>query len=404
MGFVQLVIDRARLSRLMDAEDLDIVLASSEKNFGYLSGYIHPFSSDYIPVNDIGEPDVHYAGVPREQTKDPFMVQNSYASFLERREPWIKDRRYYGSGVGEGMDRFDLEQPIKMVAESLKERGLEKARIGLELEQRFAMTKDTMKVPIMQQLKKFLPKATFVEGGEVIMKARMIKSPGELQNIKKAVKASEKAFSVAFESARVGMTEIDLLKVVKRTLAEQNAMHAFTLVEFFPSKVKFTGGKFYTHATENKLETGDIIGMDMGGAVDYYSADMIRNKLIGSPKPGLSQEWVDLYPAVLEADRAAASVARPGAKASDLFEAGKKSLKATGHKLMVESVGHANGLSLHEPPYLTATDSTVLEPGMVFSIEPAIFLKGLSLVIVEDMIHITKRGYEEISTMDRQLT
>jgi Xaa-Pro dipeptidase len=285
----------------MEAEDIDLVLASSEKNFGYLSGYIHPFTSDYIPVNDIGEPDVHYAGVPREGTKDPFMVQNSYASFLERREPWIKDRRYYGSSIGVGMEKFDVEQPVKMVAEALKERGLERARIGIELEQGFAMTKDTMKIPVMERLKKFLPKATFVEGGRAIMKARMIKSPGELQNIKKAVKASEKAFSVAFESARVGMTEIDMLKIVKTTLAEQNAMHAFTLVEFFPSKVKFTRGKFYTHATENKLEKGDIIGMDMGGAVDYYAADMIRNRLIGDPKPGLSQEWVKLYPAILEA-------------------------------------------------------------------------------------------------------
>ena len=168
--------------------------------------------------------------------------------------------------------------------------------------------------------------------------------------------------------------------------------------------MKFTGGKFYTHATENRLEKGDIIGMDMGGAVDYYAADMIRDKLIGDPKPGLSQEWVKLYPAILEADRAAAAAARPGAKASDLFEAGKKSLKATGHELMVESVGHGNGISLHEPPYLTADDSTILEPGMVFSIEPAIFLKGLSLVIVEDMIHITKNGYEEISTMSRELS
>ena len=183
----------------MEEEDIDLVLASSEKNFGYLSGYIHPFTSDYIPVNDIGEPDVHYAGIPREGTKDPFMVQNSYASFLEMREPWIKDRRYYGSSIGVGMDRFDIEQPIKIVAEALKERGLERATIGLELEQGLAQTKDTMKVPVMERLKKFLPKATFVEGGRAIMKARMIKSPEELQKIRQAVKASEKAFSVAFE-------------------------------------------------------------------------------------------------------------------------------------------------------------------------------------------------------------
>jgi Xaa-Pro aminopeptidase len=388
----------------MEAEKIDHLLVASEKNFTYLSGYVPPFEGNYMELKDTGEPDVHYAAFPREGTQEPFMVQHDNSVFLERLAPWIKDRRFFGIELGAGMSEYDVEQPIKIVAQAVKDRDLESgSRIGVELDPQFAQARDVMQVQVMQRLKKLLPGTTFVDGSKVIREMRMVKTPYELQKIKKAIAATEKAFRVGFESTRAGMTETDLLKIFRKTLIDEDAQIAHTLVEFFPSKMEYTRGKYFALATETPLHDGDVIGVDMGGAFDCYPSDMIRNKLQGKPASSLAREWVKLYSTVLEANDAVKSSIRPGVTTSELFSVGQRILTSTGLKMMFESVGHSVGLSVHEYPYLNWQDPVTLEPGMVLSIEPAISLKAQSLVIVEDMVRVTDTGCETLSNMPREI-
>jgi len=140
--------------------------------------------------------------------------------------------------------------------------------------------------------------------------------------------------------------------------------------------------------------------MDIGGGMNGYSSDMTRMAVLGTPPEG----YEAVHAIVEAAVQAALKAARPGAKAHEVDDAARGVIAAAGYgDYFVHRTGHGMGVEVHEQPYITSVSQTVLEPGMVFSIEPGIYLPGRFGIRLEDIVILRDDGPEILSQLPRTL-
>jgi Xaa-Pro aminopeptidase len=142
-------------------------------------------------------------------------------------------------------------------------------------------------------------------------------------------------------------------------------------------------------ATSAKLPKRGFCTMDFGVLLDGYCSDMTRTVHLGKPT---QREW-DVYHLVLDAQVAAVDAVKPGVTCGEVDEAARSVLRrARLHKFFTHSTGHGVGLEIHEGPRLASKQTQVLEPGMVITIEPGVYIPGEFGVRIEDMVLVTARG------------
>ncbi|WP_341539128.1 Xaa-Pro peptidase family protein [Acidipila rosea] len=142
-------------------------------------------------------------------------------------------------------------------------------------------------------------------------------------------------------------------------------------------------------ATEQKLPANGFITLDFGVILNGYCSDMTRTVHLGE----VSRAEREAYDAVLEAQQAGVSAVKPGATCDEVDEAARSVLKAAGlAKFFTHSTGHGVGLEIHETPRLAQGQRQVLEPGMVVTIEPGIYIAGRYGIRIEDMVLVTEDG------------
>ena len=138
--------------------------------------------------------------------------------------------------------------------------------------------------------------------------------------------------------------------------------------------------------------------MDIGGRVDGFPSDITRMAVVGHAPEGYGQIHTIVEHAVL----AALKAVKPGALASDVDRAARKVISDAGYgEYFVHRTGHGMGIGGHEPPYITATSDIELAEGMVFSIEPGIYLPGRFGVRLEDIVIVRANGPEILSELPR---
>jgi Xaa-Pro aminopeptidase len=140
--------------------------------------------------------------------------------------------------------------------------------------------------------------------------------------------------------------------------------------------------------------------MDFGAVWDGYTADLTRTVLVGKA----TQRQKAIYNTVLNAQQYASSKVKAGIKACDLDKVARDIIKKAGYlKYFGHGLGHGIGLLIHDNPAINPTNQQVLEPGMVITIEPGIYIPNWGGVRIEDDILVTPRGYEVLTISDRKL-
>lgn len=228
---------------------------------------------------------------------------------------------------------------------------------------------------------------------------RRIKSPEEIDCLRRAQRISEDALLNASRLIRPGTSELDVMMAIgsHRTAAGCEA-RSFDMI--------FTSGKdtALPHGNPNtrQIQDGDFVMIDMGSTIHGYASDMTRTLAVGH----VTQEQRDVYETVLEAQLAALAYIRPGVHCRDVDAAARQVIANSpfqeycfGHGL-----GHSLGLEIHENPRFNPTDETILQPGMVMTVEPGIYIPGRFGVRIEDMIVITPDGFENLTHYPKQLT
>lgn len=225
---------------------------------------------------------------------------------------------------------------------------------------------------------------------------RLRKNAQEYAVLKQNAQVADRAMQAAWAAMTPGMTETDVAAIIRDSFKDQNATPLFTIVG-----AGGNGAFPHHHTGDTVLKSGDAIVMDIGGAMHGYSSDMTRMAVIATPPEG----YAEIHAIVEAAVQAAMAAARPGVKAHVVDDAARGVISQAGYgEFFVHRTGHGMGVEIHEAPYITASSQTVLEKGMVFSIEPGIYLPGRFGIRLEDIVILRADGPEIFSDLPRDLT
>ena len=236
-------------------------------------------------------------------------------------------------------------------------------------------------------------KRQFCETTVSVLRAR--KGPEEYAALKANALIADKAMQVAWATMRSGMTETEVAAIVRETFASHGAKPLFTIIGAGGN------GALPHHQTGDAvLQEGQAVVMDIGAGRDGFSSDITRMAVIGNAPEG----YAEVHAIVEAAVQAAMEVARPGVKAHVLDDAARKVITDAGYgEYFVHRLGHGMGIEVHEPPYISASSQSVLDEGMVFSIEPGIYLPDRFGLRLEDIVIMRADGPEVLSGLPRDL-
>ena len=224
---------------------------------------------------------------------------------------------------------------------------------------------------------------------------RMRKDHDEYINLKENALIDDRAMQAGFSAIGEGISEIEIGEAINSHFISEGAKPQFCIVGSGPN-----GAFPHHHTGDRKVQQGDAVLIDIGGRKGTFPSDMTRMSVLGEPPEG----YLKIHAIVERAVQAALSAARPGVMAKDVDAAARNVITEAGYgEFFVHRTGHGLGIDIHEPPYITATSEVVLDEGMVFSIEPGIYLQGRFGVRLEEIVILRSDGPEILSELTREL-
>lgn len=232
--------------------------------------------------------------------------------------------------------------------------------------------------------------------GRLLLMMRAQKSDEEVANMQKAVDISEAALEVTMQWAKPGMTERQIADKLTAEMMGRGAHGvAFMLV--------LTGEKSgLPHGNTGDRVWGEdeFLLIDFGATYNDYPADITRTFCVGEA----TDDMRAMYEAVYQANKAAREFARPGVTCSEVDQVARQVIKDAGlGEYFIHRLGHGLGLSVHELPNIVSGNDTVLEPGMVFTIEPGVYIPQIGGVRIEDNVVVTEDGLHVLTSYPREL-
>ena len=245
----------------------------------------------------------------------------------------------------------------------------------------------------VQQLR---PAATLSKASALLMPLRRIKDADEIAIMRKAGEITEAAYQATLPNLRHGMTNLDLITEVQYQLKKHGAK-----TESFVTSL-YNMGRNYPFAFHNKdevllvpLDAPVSISYDFGAVYNGYCYDYGRSVYFGEP----DAEYRKVYELVIGAQTAGIAALKAGNSCAQADAAARQVIVEGGYgHAFRHRLGHGIGMDVHEPPFLTVSDGTVLQPGMCFTAEPSIFLPLHLGCRVEDVVVVGENGGEALTT------
>nr|WP_028970819.1 Xaa-Pro peptidase family protein [Sphingomonas sp. URHD0057] len=278
------------------------------------------------------------------------------------------------------------EEPLKLVADFLRERGAAGAPVGLEETDRFF---------ILDRLQQQLPGVRVVSGNPVVRGCRLVKSPAELALMQTANDIMLASLRHAGERTRAGMTGADIDAMIASVHHKMGSAYDGGLVLIGEASA-------YPHGSKKPhvVQRGDVVLMDCTSSVHGYQADITRTFVVGPP----SADQRKLWDQVRRGQQIAIETAKVGLPAGAVDDAVRRTYESwgfgPGYRLpgLSHRTGHGIGMEVHEPIYLVHGEMTPLAPGMCFSDEPGLYIPGKFGVRLEDCWHMTEAGPKFFTT------
>ena len=238
---------------------------------------------------------------------------------------------------------------------------------------------------------------TFTPLDRVPEKLRQVKSPAEVEAIRRACDITSAAFEAVLPKIKEGMTEKDLQIELDFTMLKLGASgNAFETIIASGEN----GSLCHAIPGPRKLHKGDMITMDFGAKVNGYCSDMTRTVALGEP----SAEMRRVYETVLYAQTICEEALAPGKTGSEMDKLARDYIDGQGYEgRFGHSLGHSLGIDIHENPRLSYISDDVMEPGMLVTIEPGVYIPGLGGVRIENTCLVTENGGEALTTPTKEL-
>ncbi|MBV9037226.1 MAG: aminopeptidase P family protein [Acidobacteriaceae bacterium] len=226
---------------------------------------------------------------------------------------------------------------------------------------------------------------------------RAVKSEAEIAAIRNSVQLNSTALEQSLRHFKPSMTEIDLAAEIDYRMRRLGAEGpAFETIVASGKRSALP----HARPTEARIQTDELLLIDMGAIVAGYASDMTRAHAVGK----LDTKRQRMYRAVLESQLAALEAIKPGVTCANVDRVARDVLRGFGlDKLFVHSTGHGLGLEIHERPRVGRKDKTKLVTGMVITVEPGVYEEGFGGVRIEDTVVVTASGCEVLTPTKKEL-
>lgn len=354
-----------RIRRVIREAGLDGVVATAPENVTHTSGY-YSLAQRLMPER------LHACVWLAEG--EPVLVIPAAEQQLDT---FVRDVRTFRVSGGIGVEGLEL------LAESLREKGLTRGRIGLDLAR--------LPAAHLLGLTERLPEANFVDATDQFEQMRLVKTPAEVKILRRAAMATEKAIAIGFAQARPGDTEKSVVDAIDYHTEKLGA-------EIVGFNVMTSGKRTvldHHRAELAPIKPGDLLRVDYGGVFDGYFSDVVRMAVVGCP----CDRQRAIYSRCYTIQRRCLAALRPGVAGQELYELAVRAHAEAGLPLTQTMLGHSIGLAVHERPVLEKGDGWTLEPDVVMCVENGFTdLERGERYHLEDMAVITATGYELLSS------
>lgn len=394
-----MLFNRKRAEALIEAQGLDAVVASSPENVLYMTGFectthwINKGFQQYALFSPGHSPDASLIAPGLEidsLVEGDLWVEDVYvfSPFLRGRasDPALMDE-IGRKGAALVARAPSVGTAVDGLVAAIEARGLQAGRVGID--------ESGVSIQALEELRKRLPNLKISYAANLLWEIRMVKTTEEIERIERSTRVSEDAIRSAYSTIRPGVTEGQIIDAYHRELADAGARPTFCVIG--------SGSRSsYPHSlrSDRAIETGDIVRYDVGCTWRYYHSDHARAIILGQPTDEQRRVWEALAQGV---DDAVAAV-KPGATAADLFNVAM----APARRLGLDNFdrfhcGHGIGISVYDPPIVTASDPTKsaflmpeikegLEVRMVLNIEVGYYVQGVMGFLCEDTMVVTPQG------------
>lgn len=255
---------------------------------------------------------------------------------------------------------------------------------------------DQMWARFALRLRAALDPAEVVEAGPTMSALRAVKSAEEIDRLRTAAAAADRAMGAITGERLSGRSEVDVAAQIGELLLDAGHDSAeFAIVASGPN----AASPHHTPGTR-VIEPGDAIVLDIGGTVGGYASDTSRTAVVGEP----AADFAALHAVLRQAQAAACAAVRPGVPAAEIDAVAREIITDAGYgEAFLHRTGHGIGLETHEEPYIVASNSRPLEVGNAFSVEPGIYIAGSWGARIEDIVVCTADGAERLNTTSTEL-
>ena len=355
-----------KLQTWMKENGIEVSFLTSSENAFYLSGYYT-------------DPHERLLALAVFQEEEPFLVCPAMEVHDAKQSGWGHEIIGYS----------DIENPWEMIHNSINKRINGVSKVAIE--------KEHMNVERYELLTQLFPNVSFVSAEEKLRLLRMIKDARELKIIEEACALADYAVEFGASEIKEGKTELEILNALEYALKQKG------VTEMSFSTIVLTGANAaspHGNPGETKIRKGDLVLFDLGVVVDRYCSDITRTVAYGD----INDKQKEIYDTVLKAQLAAIEASKPGATAAEVDLTARRIIADAGYgEYFPHRLGHGLGIGVHEYPSMTETNQLVIEEGMVYTIEPGIYVPDLAGVRIEDDIYITADGAKILTKFPKEL-
>lgn len=408
MGSVMSDIDRVRAQSLMQKAEIEALVLFQPEAFRYAIGAPAGVATMWGRAGAAiaivpGNPGVPLAAIASDHAADTIR-ENAPGVDLRVHRIWIDsvdlagassigeiDRCYRRAGIsGPRPETFDRDVTFNLLRDLLAELGLCRGRIGVDLE--------FMPAADLQALRHALPEVAWVDGSPVLRRLRAVKTPREIDRLRRAAHAAEGGLVRMASCIRPGISLTELSSEWKMGAQDAAAVGGYSLSGHWD--FISVGPDLSDRAAV--VTPGALIKADVGTLIDGYSSDGARTFTYGSPSP-LAQ---DIFKALETAFAAGLGQIRPGNRFGDVHNAVLSSIRRDGFGEYYRGhFGHSVGgsMGIEEWPFFSADNADLIECDMVVALEVPFYGQNFGALMIEDQFLVTRSGVECMASMPRGL-
>ncbi len=402
-------INRGRTQSLLEAEGLDALVLFQPENFRYATGVAAGVATMWgragsaialVPADEKAKlgaviSDHAYAAAAHLGDRIDFRTHRIWIDMVmvenARTIEDINAAYRQANNVGPRAETFDQDAAFRLLGELLAERGLSKAKIGVDLE--------FMPAADFAALKKALPSADWRDASTLVKRLRLIKNVREIEYLRNAAHYAESGLENMLKTARRG-SSLNALSAAWLDGATQEASRNGQALSGHWAYISI-GPDLQDMKAE--LKEGDLVKADVGTLINGYSSDGARTYVCGQPDPLASE----IYKVLQESFAVGEALLKPGTRFCDVHAAMLGTMRQSGFSEYYRGhFGHSVGaaVGIEEWPFISSSNEMLIEPNMVLALETPFYANGLGALMIEEQFLITESGAESMNRLSRELT